>query len=84
MIKIDFNSIKKQNSSVPEGIYTAEIVNVELKSSKNNPNQYLNWHLKIIHEDSSLDEKKLFLITSLKETCLWRLKKLLKSLNYPC
>lgn len=84
MIKVDFNTVKENNHPVPEGTYTAEILNVELKSSKNNRNQYLNWHLKIIHEDSLLNEKKLFLITSLKETCLWRLKKLLKTLNYPC
>jgi len=76
--------MKQCNHFVPEGTYTTEIVNVVLKSSKNNRNQYLHWHLKIIHEDSLLDEKRLFLITSLKETCLWRLKKLLKTINYPC
>ncbi|OGF68164.1 MAG: hypothetical protein A2Y62_04375 [Candidatus Fischerbacteria bacterium RBG_13_37_8] len=84
MITVNFKKMKYYSKPLPEGVYIVEIINVELKTSKKSLSHYLNWHLKIIDDDEHIDGKRLFLVTSLKETCLWRLKMLLKALKYPC
>lgn len=76
-VKLDFSHL----DTIPEGDYVAVIRNVKLKKSKRKDSKYLCWHLQIAEEPFA--GRKLFLITSLSSSSLWRLKKLLKAIDYP-
>ena len=82
MVKVNFSSLNNNQYLLPEDIYLAEIIKVLLKPTKNKNGNYLCWILNIIDPDE-LSNNKLFLITSLKDTALWKLKKLLKTIDYP-
>ena len=82
MVKVDFSSLNNNFDLVPEGIYSAEIIKVQLKSNKNNNGEHLCWTLKITDSPEEWN-CLLFIITPLTENALWRLKKLLKVLHYP-
>lgn len=80
-IQVDFSSLHDTYDVLPEGLYSAEITYAHLKTNKNNSGQYINWYLRIINNDSYL-HANLFLITPLKPTALWKLKKLLKAIHF--
>lgn len=76
-IKINFSNF----TALPAGCYEVIVKKVIVKKSKTSINKYLRWELETTQNPSA--GKKLFLITSLKENSLWRLKKLLDIIKYP-
>ncbi|MEW6009622.1 MAG: hypothetical protein AB1629_08335 [Candidatus Omnitrophota bacterium] len=79
-IRIDFRSLSDCYNALPEGIYHVEIAYAHVKYNKKHSGQYINWHLNVIN-NNDYPRAKLFLITPLKPTALWKLKKLLKILR---
>lgn len=64
---------------LPEGKYAAEIEKVEVRSNKARDGLYLNWELTVL--DGDYENRKLWMITSLKETALFRLKEVFEQLD---
>jgi len=76
--RVNFSDVESFEP-VPEGEYGVEIDKVEVRQNKAGDGLYLNWELTII--DGDYENRKLWLITSLKETALFRLKQVLEGLN---
>lgn len=74
--KIDFSNIP--DNVVPEGTYTATINKVELKEGTKAP--YLNWEFDIMNE--GYEDRKVWLITSLADNALFRLKQVAENLGF--
>jgi hypothetical protein len=64
---------------VPAGEYGVEIEKVEVRENKAGDSLYLNWEMTII--DGDFENRKLWLITSLKDTALFRLKSIFEGLQ---
>lgn len=77
-IKINFGAIP--SNTVPEGLYDAEVTKVELKDSNSSDSQYFNWEFTITADeegDATYEGKKVWMMTSLSDAALWKLKDVL-------
>jgi len=79
-IVVDFTGVSDGMDPIPEGIYNARVFDVELRTSVNSGNQYLNWTFRI--DGGEYDGRRLFFVTSLKKDALWNLKRTLKALQF--
>jgi Protein of unknown function (DUF669) len=80
MIRVDFTDVKdNQFEPLPEGTYSAEVLEVEQKMGKSSNKPYLNWQFKI--DGGEHDGRRAFYMTSLSEKALWKLKQVLKNLG---
>lgn len=64
---------------LPEGQYDIEVDKVEVRRNKANDGDYLNWELIVI--DGEYENRRLWMITSLKPTALFRLKQVFDELG---
>lgn len=64
---------------LPEGEYDIEVDKVEVRMNKAGDGLYLNWELAVL--DGDYENRKLWMITSLKETALFRLKQVFEDLD---
>jgi len=64
---------------LPEGEYDVEVDKVEVRMNKAGDGLYLNWELAVI--DGDYENRKLWMITSLKQTALFRLKQVFEDLD---
>jgi hypothetical protein len=64
---------------LPEGSYDIEIDKVEVRRNKADDGDYLNWELLVI--DGEYENRRLWMITSLKPKALFRLKQVLIDLG---
>ena len=64
---------------LPEGEYGVEIDSVEVRENKNGDALYLNWTLVVV--DGDFENRRLWMITSLKDTALFRLKSVFENLD---
>jgi hypothetical protein len=64
---------------LPEDEYDVEVDKVEVRMNKAGDGLYLNWELAVI--DGEYENRKLWMITSLKETALFRLKQVFEDLD---
>jgi hypothetical protein len=64
---------------IPAGEYGVEVEKVEVRMNKAGDGMYLNWEMTVI--DGDYENRKLWLITSLKDTALFRLKGILEGLQ---
>jgi len=65
--------------ALPEGEYAVEIDKVEVRQNKAGDANYLNWEFVVL--DGDYENRRLWLITSLKPTALFRLKSVLEQLD---
>lgn len=78
-MKINFAEVEGSFDPLPEGQYECIIERVEVRESKSSDNDYLNWELNVQDEDH--EGRKLWMITSLSERALFRLKDVLVELG---
>lgn len=71
-IKINFGEVESSFEPIPEGRYDCIVEVVEVRESKSSDNDYLNWELKVT--DGEFADRRLWMITSLSEKALFRLK----------
>lgn len=71
-VKINFAEVESSFEPLPEGRYECVVEKVEVRDSKSSDNDYLNWELKVM--DDEYEGRKLWMITSLSEKALFRLK----------
>lgn len=71
-IKINFGEVESSFEPLPEGRYECIVETVEVRESKSSDNDYLNWELKVM--DDEHEGRRLWMITSLSEKALFRLK----------
>lgn len=64
---------------LPPGNYDVEIDKVEVRMNKAGDGLYLNWELIVL--DGEYENRRLWMITSLKDTALFRLKQVFESLD---
>ncbi|HEX4503378.1 MAG TPA: DUF669 domain-containing protein [Scandinavium sp.] len=64
---------------LPEGSYDIEVDKVEVRRNKADDGDYLNWELVVI--DGEYENRRLWMITSLKPQALFRLKQVLLDLG---
>jgi hypothetical protein len=76
--RVNFGDIESFEP-VPAGEYGVEIEKVEVRENKAKDGLYLNWEMTII--DGDFENRKLWLITSLKDTALFRLKSIFEGLQ---
>lgn len=76
--KVDFANVESFEP-VPEDEYGVEIEKVEVRENKNGDALYLNWELVIV--DGDYENQRLWLITSLKDTALFKLKQVFEGLD---
>lgn len=76
--KVNFSDVESFEP-VPEDEYGIEIDKVEVRQNKAGDGLYLNWELTIV--DGDYENRKLWLITSLKDTALFRLKAIFEGLG---
>jgi hypothetical protein len=65
--------------ALPEGEYAVEIDKVEVRRNKADDGDYLNWEFVVL--DGDYENRRLWLITSLKPQALFRLKDVLEQLD---
>lgn len=78
VLKFNFDDIP--DSVVAEGEVEVTITKIELKTSQSSGNPYLNWEFTISEGD--FENSKIWMITSLTEKALFRLKQICESLGY--
>lgn len=71
-IKVNFAEVESSFEPLPEGRYECIVETVEVRESKSSDNDYLNWELKVL--DDEHEGRRLWMITSLSEKALFRLK----------
>lgn len=71
-LTINFAEIESSFEPLPEGRYECIVDHVEVRESKSSDNPYLNWEL--IVQDEEYEDRRLWMITSLSEKALFRLK----------
>lgn len=79
-IVVDFTGVSTSPEVIPAGTYNARVYEVELRTSANSGNPYINWRFRI--DGGEYDGRQLFFVTSLKEGALWNLKRTLKALRF--
>lgn len=77
-VNVNFSDVESFEP-VPEDEYPIEVDKVEVRANKAGDGLYLNWELIII--DGDYENRRLWMITSLKETALFRLKAILENLE---
>lgn len=80
VIKVDLSNVDS-NSLLPEGEYQAVVYDVAQKQNKAQDGFNLHWQFKVVGGEH--EGKSLFLITSLKENALFRLRDVLVALGVP-
>lgn len=78
-IRINFAEVEGSFEPLPEGTYECVIEVVEVRESNSSDNDYLNWELKVL--DGEFENRKLWMITSLGDRALWKLKDTLVALE---
>lgn len=78
-LKINFAEIESSFEPLPEGEYEVIIDRVEVRESNSSDNDYLNWELVV--QDEEFEDRRLWMITSLSERALFRLKDVLLALD---
>lgn len=78
-MKINFGDVESSFEPLPEDTYDCVIETVEVRESKSSDNDYLNWELKVL--DDEYEGRRLWMITSLGERALWKLKDTLLALE---
>jgi hypothetical protein len=78
-IKINFAEVEGSFEPLPEGTYDCFVEVVEVRESQSSDNDYLNWELTV--QDEEFKNRKLWMITSLGERALWKLKDTLLALG---
>ena len=76
--KVNFSDVESFEP-LPEGEYGVEVDKIEVRMNKAGDGKYLNWELVVI--DGDYENRRLWLITSLKETALFRLKAIFEGLQ---
>lgn len=71
-IKVNFAEVESSFEPLPEGRYECIVETVEVRESKSSDNDYLNWEMKVT--DGEFEDRRLWMITSLSERALFRLK----------
>lgn len=71
-LKIDFTGVEARAAAHPEGRFAFAVEDVEVKTSENSGNDYLQWVLKS-------SKGKVYYITSLASHALWNLKSVLEA-----
>lgn len=71
-VRINFAEVESSFEPLPEGHYECVIETVEVRQSKSSDNDYLNWEMKVL--DDEYEGRRLWMITSLSEKALFRLK----------
>lgn len=71
-LRINFAEVESSFEPLPEGQYEVVIETVEVRESKSSDNDYLNWQFKVL--DDEYEGRMLWMITSLSERALFRLK----------
>lgn len=64
---------------LPEGQYDVEIEKAEIRMNKAGDGLYINWEMTVL--DGDYENRRLWMITSLKETALFRLKQVFEDLD---
>lgn len=77
-VKVNFEGVETR-VLLPEGIYHARVD--EITVEEGTEYQYLKWVFKTIDDDPKLNDKALFLNTSLSPKSLWNLRNLLETLG---
>lgn len=77
-INVDFSDVDSFEP-LPEGQYDVEIDKVEVRENKAGDGLYLNWELIVL--DGEYENRRLWMITSLKPQALFRLKQVLEDLG---
>lgn len=80
MPRFNFNFDDIPDNVPPEGEAEVVVEKVELKFGKDSGQPYLNWEFKITEGDYT--NNKIWLITSLAENGLWRLKQLAEEMGF--
>jgi hypothetical protein len=75
---VNFSDVEDFDA-LPEDQYGIEIDKVEVRRNKANDGDYLNWELVVI--DGDYENRRLWMITSLKPTALFRLKQVFEELD---
>jgi hypothetical protein len=65
--------------ALPQGEYGVEVDKVEVRMNKAGDGEYLNWELVVL--DGDYENRRLWMITSLKPTALFRLKQVFEDLD---
>lgn len=71
-LRINFAEIESSFEPLPEGRYDCIVDRVEVRESKSSDNDYLNWELVV--QDEEYEDRRLWMITSLSDKALFRLK----------
>jgi hypothetical protein len=71
-LSINFAEIESSFEPLPEGQYDVIVERVEVRESKSSDNDYLNWEFVV--QDEEYEDRRLWMITSLSEKALFRLK----------
>lgn len=66
--------------ALPEGVYTVQLKEVEVRDTKAGDSQYWVWKLEV--QDEGYAGRLLWLNTSLKETAQWKLKEVFDAFGY--
>lgn len=78
-MSINFAEIEGGFEPLPEGTYDCIIEKVEVRESKSSDNNYLNWEFKVTDDDH--ENQRLWMITSLSDRALFRLKDVFEALG---
>lgn len=79
-IQINFAEVEDNAfEAIPEANYPVVIDHVEMRDSKSSDNPYLNWEMTV--SEGEYANRKLWMMTSLSEKALWRLKAVLSNLG---
>lgn len=82
MPRLDVN-LDEVHDHIEPGWYVARVVGSEIKESqRENGGRYINWELEINEPNSEFDGEKVWTITSLKSSALWKLKQFLEACNF--
>lgn len=76
--KINFADVEAFEP-LEDGEYAVEIEKVEVRRNKADDGNYLNWEMVVL--DGDYENRRLWMITSLKDTALFRLKDVLGELD---
>lgn len=77
-IKINFAEVD-DNNLIPEGTYPTIVQSVQAKDASDGQSVFLEWYLEIT--SGEFEGRRVRMITSLKNTVLWRLKSVLRNLD---
>lgn len=79
-IEVDFAGVEAGGRAIPDGLYLAEVKEVEEREGQDSGQPYLAWRFKVI-EDGDAKGASVWDNTSLTPQSLWRLRTLLECLG---